>query len=100
MSARFAFTAKIWRYPGEAAAWHLVTVPKLKSKQMRTLSQGLRNAFGSLRVIATIGKTSWRTSVFADTKARAFLLPVKAEVRKKEKIGHGDTVEVTLEIEL
>ena len=100
MSARFAFRAKLWRYSGDTAAWHFVTVPKAKSKQMRALSQGLRNAFGSLRVIATIGKTSWRTSVFADAKAGAFLLPVKAELRKKEKIGHGDTVKVTLEIEL
>lgn len=100
MSARFEFRAKLWRYPGDNAAWHFLTVPKLKSKQIRALSQGLRNAFGSLRVIATIGKTSWRTSVFADTKAGAFLLPVKAEVRKKEKIVHGDTVAIVLEIEL
>lgn len=100
MSARFAFTAELWRYPGGAAAWHFVTVPKQKSTQMRALSQGLRNAFGSLRVIATIGKTTWRTSVFTDNNARAFLLPVKAEVRKKERIAHGDTVEVVLEIEL
>ena len=100
MSARFTFTAELWRYPGDAAPWHFVTVPRNISESMRTLSEGLRNPFGSLRVIAQIGTTSWRTSVFADTKAKAFLLPVKAEVRKKEKIGHGDGVEVVLEIEL
>lgn len=100
MSARFAFAAKLWRYPGETAAWHFVTLPKDISAQMRTLSQGLRNAFGSLRVIATIGDTTWRTSVFADTKVGAFLLPVKAEVRKKQKIAHGDAIKVSLEIDL
>lgn len=100
MSARFAFKAKLWRYPGETAAWHFVIVPQDISQQMRTLSQGLRNAFGSLRVIATIGDTTWRTSVFADSKAGAFLLPVKAEVRKKQKITHGDAVKVSLEIDL
>ena len=99
MSARFQFRTKVWRYAGESA-WHFVTAPKALSEQIRTLSQGLRNAFGSLRVIATIGKTSWRTSVFPDTKAGAFLLPVKADVRRKERIGHGDMVDVTIEIDL
>jgi hypothetical protein len=99
VSARFKFRAKLWRYAGEAA-WHFITVPKDISENMRAMSQGLRNAFGSLRVIAKIGKTEWRTSVFADTKAGAFLLPVKAEVRKKEKLAHGDEADVALEIDL
>lgn len=99
MSARFPFHAKLWRYSGEAG-WHFVTAPTETSKQIKTLGKGLMNAFGSLRVIATIGKTSWRTSVFFDSKADAFLLPIKADVRKKERIGHGDAVEVILEIDL
>jgi hypothetical protein len=99
VSARFAFRAKLWRYSGEAA-WHFVTVPTDITENMRAMSQGLRNAFGSLRVIARIGDTEWRTSVFADTNAGAFLLPVKAAVRKKEKIAHGDDADVVLEIDL
>jgi hypothetical protein len=99
MSARFQFETKLWRYQGNAA-WHFVTLPKDISEQMRALSQGMRNAFGSLRVIVTIGESTWRTSVFADTKAGAFVLPVKAEVRKKEKISHGDEVRVSVEIDL
>jgi hypothetical protein len=99
MSARFAFTAQLWRHSG-AAAWHFVTLPQDVSAQMRTLTHGLRNAFGSLRIIATIGQSTWRTSVFADAKANAFLLPVKAEVRRKEHIGHGDEVAVSVEIDL
>lgn len=100
MSARVKFSAKLWRHPSDTGAWHFVTLPKDVSGQVRTLSQGLRNAFGSLRVIATIGKTQWRTSVFADTKAGAYLLPVKADVRRAEKLSHGDDVAVSLEIDL
>ena len=99
MSARFSFAAPLWRYSG-AAAWHFVTLPRDVSEQIRALSAGLRNAFGSLRVIVTIGRSTWRTSVFFDTKADAFLLPVKAEVRRKEKIGAGDPVALTVEIDL
>ena len=99
MSAQFRFKDKLWRYSGEAA-WHFVTLPKTIAGELRALTTGMRNAFGTVRVIATIGKTTWRTSVFADTKAGSFLLPVKADVRKCEKISHGDSVNVTLEIDL
>ena len=99
MSARFSFRATIWRYPGKAG-WCFVTLPGDVSAHVRTLSQGLRNPFGSLRIIAAIGATTWRTSVFADTKLDAFLLPVKAEVRRKEKIDPGDEVDVCVEIDL
>lgn len=58
------------------------------------------NAFGSLRVTAKIGKTAWKTSVFADTKAGAFVLPLKADVRGKEKLAAGDEVAVNVEIDL
>lgn len=99
MSARFHFQAKLWRYSGEAA-WHFITVPKETSAHIRALTKGLSSAFGSLRVIASIGEQSWRTSLFPDSKLGAFLLPVKADVRRKQNIGHGDEVAVTLEIDL
>lgn len=99
MSARFAFRAALWRHPGDAA-WQFVTLPKDTSEQVRALSHGMRNAFGSLRVVARIGATQCRTSLFADAKAGAFLLPVKADVRRSEKISTGDKLDVSVEIDL
>ena len=99
MTIRYGFRAKLWRYPGESA-WHFVTLPKRLSKQIRTLSFGLRNPFGSLRVIASVGETRWRTSAFWDTKAGAFLLPVKSDVRRCESIAVGDTFSVSLELDV
>lgn len=95
---RYDFTAKLWRHSG-AAAWHFVTLPVDLSAQIRAIAGGLLNAFGSLRVTVTIGKTSWKTSLFADAKRNAFVLPVKAEVRRKERIGDGDEVVIALDIE-
>jgi Domain of unknown function (DUF1905) len=99
MSARYEFTAQLWRHDG-AAAWHFVTLPVDVSKQIKTLAGGAINAFGSLRIKASIAGTSWNTSLFMDTKRNAFLLPVKAEVRRKARIGHGDEVAVSIELEL
>jgi hypothetical protein len=56
-------------------------------------------AFGSLRVSATIGETRWDTSIFFDTKAGAFVLPVKADVRRKESLNLGDSVTCSIALE-
>jgi hypothetical protein len=96
---RYPFKAKVWRAE-VAAAWHFVTLPQDTSKQIRAVAGGLMNAIGSLRVTAKIGKTAWKTSVFADTKAGAFVLPLKADVRRKEKLAAGDEVAVSVEIDL
>lgn len=52
----------------------------------------LAGGWGSLPVMATIGKTSWKTSIFPDKKSESYLLPLKAEVRKKEKIYEDQTI--------
>lgn len=89
------FKAKVWAQES-TGAWHFVTLPASLSKRIRTLTTGLRKPFGSFRVSAKTGRTSWETSLFADTKRDAFVLPVKADVRRKEKIRLGDTIEVSI----
>ncbi len=89
------FKAKVWAQES-TGAWHFVTLPVDLSKRIRTLTKGLRKPFGSFRVSARTGCTTWETSLFADTKREAFVLPVKADVRRKEKIRLGDTIEVSI----
>jgi len=54
--------------------------------------------FGSVRVAVTIGTTSWRTSIFPDSKTGTYLLPVKKEVRDAEKLQTGDDVRARVQI--
>lgn len=89
------FRAKVWTQES-TGAWHFVTLPADLSKRIRTLTTGLRKPFGSFRARARTGLTTWETSLFHDTKRNAFLLPVKADVRRKEKIRLGDTIEVSV----
>jgi hypothetical protein len=95
MKLEESFRAKVWTQES-TGAWHFVTLPADLSKRIRTLTTGLRKPFGSFRVVAKTGKTSWETSLFADQKRSAFVLPVKADVRRKEKISPGDTIEVSV----
>ena len=98
MSPRFGFTAELWRSPGPGG-WHFLTLPKTLSRRMRTLA-GRLNTFGSLRVRAAIGEHAWASSLFYDTRAGAFLLPVKAQVRKKAGLAAGARVRAWVEIAL
>ena len=87
MKLEETFRAKVWTQES-TGAWHFVALPADLSKRIRTLTTGLRKPFGSFHVVAKTGKTSWETSLF--------VLPVKADVRRKEKIKPGDTIEVSV----
>jgi hypothetical protein len=93
-----AFTSLLWIWKGEAAGrWHFLTVPEEQSDKIRGHGLGQRSGFGSVRVEARIGAVAWRTSVFPQ-KTGDYLLPVKAEVRRKAGIAAGDEVTVTLDL--
>jgi hypothetical protein len=59
---------------------------------------GNKRGFGSVRVVVTIGETTWNTSIFPDTANESFALPIKKQVRVREGIDEGDVVEVHLEL--
>ena len=91
-----AFCARLWLWPG--GRWHFVTVPAEPSAELRlhAAAAGTRAGFGSIRVEARIGETGWRTSVFPQ-KGGLYLLPVKAEVRRKTGIVAGGMIRVTID---
>ncbi|MBX2990129.1 MAG: DUF1905 domain-containing protein [Bacteroidetes bacterium] len=96
-SVTLKFRSALWLYHGPGA-WHFITLPLKHAKAVKTLSQGTRRGWGALRVIASIGRTTWKTSIFPDQKSNSYVLPVKAEVRNKENLENGDIVMLTLEI--
>jgi hypothetical protein len=92
------FNAPLWEWQGKGA-WHFLTLPVAESGMIR-MAAPRKAGFGSVRVKATIGATSWNTSIFPDKKSGTYLLPVKADVRKAEDFSVGDAVEVTLSLDL
>lgn len=93
----FVFDAEVWLWEGEAA-WHFLTVPADVSDDIEARSTGRQRGFGSVRVRVTVGATTWKTSVFPDSKRRAYVLPVKKEVRRAEGLAVGSRVSVALEL--
>lgn len=91
----YTFDARLWRYQGDAA-WYFVTLPHDVADDIEEITAPTRKGFGSVRVEVTIGGTTWRTSLFPDTKAESYVLPVKQAVRRAEEIGDGEHVTVRL----
>jgi hypothetical protein len=94
---KYKIKAKVWQYPG-MAAWHFLTLPKDIAKEIREKFSAKRAGFGSIRVSIQLGKTAWETSIFRDKRFDSYLLPLKAEVRKKEGAEEGDEISFILQI--
>ena len=93
----FEFGAPLWRHPG-ADGWHFVSLPAGVSAEITEITAGVRRGFGSVRVDVTVGATSWRTSLFPDSKTGTYLLPVKKAVRLAEHLEAGGEVRAQLQV--
>lgn len=67
------------------APWTYVSIPKEKVPNVRP------GGWGSIPVNVTIGKTTWKTSLFP-LKKEGYFLPIKKSVVKKESLRVGDKV--------
>ncbi len=74
-------------------------MPKEEAAQIRFFAGDKKRGWGSVHVLVTIGATRWKTSVFPDSKAGTYVLPLKASVRSAEGLGEGDRVEVSLRVD-
>lgn len=97
VKTKFTMKSKVWFYPGKAG-WYFLTLAKEPSKAIRRTFGPLARPWGSLPVTVTIGRTKWETSIFPDKKAGAYLLPLKADVRKKEQVDEGDRIKFSVVI--
>lgn len=97
MTKTFKFIGRVQIYP-VPAGWHFMVIPKETAEDINFFFAHVIRGWRSLPVIVTIGKTTWKTSIFTDTKLDTFLLPLKAEIRKKEELKEGDNIKISLEI--
>jgi hypothetical protein len=104
MTERYRTTTPLWIWTTDKApaSWHFLTLEGEVAEAinalalMRRLEHGTKRGWGMLKVTATIGETSWQTSIFPAKASGGWLLPVKAVVRKAEGLVAGDAVEVTV----
>lgn len=97
VSPPFVFSAALWQWQGKAS-WCFASLPEEIADEIDEQFGQLAAGFGSIRVEVTVGRTTWRTSVFPDTKRGTLILPVKKDVRRREAVDIGDSVEFALAV--
>ncbi len=99
------FSGRLWLWRGKAkdstptsTSWHFVTIDGIVAEAIRAAAPGRSAAWGSVPVNVTVGETCWQTSVFPSKDVAGYLLPIKAAVRKAERLAEGDVVTMTLAV--
>lgn len=93
---RFEFSSEVTRWSSSQDSWFFAHVPLPESTEIRSLPFP-RRGFGSLRVRASIGATTWTTSIFPEGDGR-YALPLKRQVREREDLDDGDTAGIVIEL--
>ena len=87
--------AKAWQHSGPGG-WYFVSLPVGLAKEIREALRSEEGGWGRLPVTAKIGASEWKTAIWFDTKAGTYLLPLKAEVRGREKITTDKDLDTTI----
>ena len=92
------FEAELWPWKDETDARIFVTALPVVTEEIReaSIATGPPRGFGSVRVEARIGTTTWRTSVFPGR--HGYALPLKQDVRRRETLAVGDRALVTISL--
>lgn len=90
---------RVWVWKGGGAgAWHFVTLPAAQSREIKHRRGDTSRGWGSVPVVVTLGRSTWKTSIFPYSKVKAYILPLKAEVRRKENVLAKQMIEFALSI--
>lgn len=92
------FDTRVYRWEARTdSAWFFADVPEELSEGVREIAEPFARGFGAVRVSATIGSSTWRTSIFPSA-ARRYSLPLKRAVRDAEGLVEGGPVRVSLDV--
>lgn len=92
---KYEFSAECWQH-ASPGGWYFISLPKTIAQEIRAALQTEEEGWGRLKATAQIGNSQWKTAIWFDTKQNTYLLPLKAEIRKKEAIFIGQTLQVML----
>lgn len=95
MRLRFSGPVYEWRGP---APHHFVDVPEAEAGMLHSVSEMVTYGWGMIPVRGTIGATEFTTSLWP--KDGGYIVPLKAEVRRKEKVELGDVIEIVLDVDV
>ena len=88
-------TGRIWHWRGPAP-FYFVTVPEKEASEIKAVESLVTYGWGMIPAMVRIGRTEFKTALWP--KVGAYIVPIKASVRRAEGLHEGDEVGVRLEI--
>ena len=96
MNKIFTFKSKVWRDP-KAMGWYFVDLDNLLSQKIKKMPDKSVNKHGLVKALATVGNTTWKTTLFP-TKKGNYVMSIIKKIRQKEKIEDKDSLKIKIEI--
>ncbi|AFZ65750.1 DUF1905 domain-containing protein [Deinococcus peraridilitoris] len=87
------FSGRLWYWAGPAP-WYFISVPPEQCHDLHAASRLVSYGWGMMPVRARIGDTTWKTSLFPQEDR--YIVPIKASIRKAERLQQDDEVTVQL----
>jgi hypothetical protein len=91
---KYEFHGKMWLH--SIGGWYFMTLPHDFSQEIRLNLKNEETGWGRLKAKVQIQNSIWSTSIWFDTKLNSYLLPIKAEIRKKENLVIGNDYKVLI----
>lgn len=91
----YSFSEMVWQH-ASPGGWYFISLPIKLAHEIREALKTEEEGWGRLKAEATVGKSTWKTAIWFDTKQNTYLLPIKAQIRKQEHIEAGQMVKVML----
>ena len=104
MSETLSCALPLRRWQGERGTYHLVTITGETAdtigmhERLHRLEFGARRGFGSVKVMAWVGRTQWKTSVFPQSRKTEWILLVSKKVMRAEDLAEGEPLMLELQL--
>ncbi|MCW5518119.1 DUF1905 domain-containing protein [Muriicola sp. Z0-33] len=82
---QYSFTAYLWQYSSQGG-WVFVSLPNNMSREIRESLKWQEEGWGRMKATACIENLEWKTAIWFDQKRKTYLLPIKADIRKKKNL--------------
>ncbi len=92
---KYEFSAKVWQYSGPNG-WHFVSLPVEMASEIRENFKSMEEGWGRMKAIAEIGMSQWETAIWFDKTHKTYLLPLKAEIRKREQLEKDKEINISI----
>ena len=94
---KYEFSGVIWKHKANGG-WFFVSLPKDISKEIREHLKWQEEGWGRMKAAANVHGLEWDTAVWFDKKLDTYLLPIKADIRRKAGLNLDDNISVCISI--